>query len=287
LTANVLASPCLHQGCPHEVTVIKNCPSAGAGLNRGLERARHEWVVCIHQDVVLGDGWDRCVAQQLREAERRFGPIGVAGVYGVGDAIPAPEPDGVFSAARTGWVVDRGRVLRDGPALPAAIATLDELLLIVRRDAGLRFDDALGFHLYGADLCLQARARGLGVVVVEALCQHNSRSVGLPEAFYESARVLARKWEHRLPVATPCAVIDHGGRVFVLGNATDAPGSLAFASSDHGWDLATKKASRKAGALPAADSETQDDGIEDAGADVAGLPTDKGDRHPAPISFQR
>ncbi len=59
--------------------------------------------------------------------------------------------------SRIGWVVDRGRMLRDGPELPARVATLDELLLIVKRDSGLRFDPALGFHLYGADICIQAR----------------------------------------------------------------------------------------------------------------------------------
>ena len=141
------------------------------------------------------------------------------------------EPGGPLAAARTGWVIDRGRILRDGPELPARVAALDELVLVVRRDAGLRFDPALGFHLYGADLCLQARERGLAVVALGALCRHNSRSVGLPAAFYESAEVFARKWKHRLPVATPCAVIDHGGEVRVLGNATDAPGSIAYASA--------------------------------------------------------
>ena len=160
LQANVLSSPCLHQGCPHEFTVIKNCPSAAGGLNRGLERARHEWVVCLHQDVVLSEGWDRCISNPLREAERQFGPIGVAGVYGVGDAIAPAEPGGAFSAARTGWVVDRGRVLRDGPELPARVTTLDELLLVVRRDAGLRFEPALGL----ADLAIAETGEGSGAL---------------------------------------------------------------------------------------------------------------------------
>jgi hypothetical protein len=182
----------------------------------------------------LSDGWDRCLAQLFREAERRFGPIGVAGVYGVGEVIPPLEPGRAFSAARIGWVVDRGRVLRDGPELPATVATLDELALVVRRDAGLRFEPALGFHLYGADLCLQAREKGLAVVALEAFCHHNSRSAGLPEAFYESALALARKWEHRLPIATPCAVVDHGGKVHVLGNATPAPQSIAYTRTNHG-----------------------------------------------------
>ena len=161
---------------------------------------------------------------QLREAERRFGPVGVAGVYGVG---PTRELSVSLAAERIGRVVDRGRLLCDGPGLPALAATLDELLLIVRRDTPLRFDPGLGFHLYGADICLQAAELGLPVVVIDALCHHNSRSVGLPPAFYKSAQVFARKWAHWLPVATPCVIIDRSGTVHVLGNAT-GPGSIAY-----------------------------------------------------------
>jgi hypothetical protein len=136
-------------------------------------------------------------------------------------------------AERIGWVVDRGRELRDGPALPAKVATLDELLLVVRRDTPLRFDPALGFHLYGADFCLQAREAGLAVVALGALCYHNSRSLGLPEAFFKSAEYFARKWSHRLPVATPCVIIDRGGEVHLLGNATPGPRSIAYAVPIH------------------------------------------------------
>jgi hypothetical protein len=227
---NLFASPSLGPGFHHEVTAAKNCPSAADGLNLGLERAAHEYVVCVHQDVYLPDGWDRCVMQQFQEAERQFGPIGVSGVYGVGEVIAAEDSTLPLGAERTGWVVDRGRLLRDGHELPTRVATLDELLLVVRRDSGLRFDPDLGFHLYGADICLQARELGLAVVALAAPCHHNSRSVGLPEAFFASAEVFARKWSHRLPVATPCVIIDRGGLVHVLGNAaTQGTSAIAYA----------------------------------------------------------
>ena len=228
LESNLLRSPCLINGSPHEMIAVKNCPSAAAGLNLGLERAQCKCVVCVHQDVYLPAGWDRCLMQQLEEAERRFGPIGVAGVYGVGAVIEPEDSGQPLQAERIGWVVDRGRMLRDGPELPAQVATLDELLLVVRRESGLRFDPDLGFHHYGADICLQAQERGLPVVALGALCHHNSRSVGLPEPFYRSAEVFARKWRHRLPVATPCVIIDRDGEAHVLGNATSAgPRSIA------------------------------------------------------------
>jgi hypothetical protein len=85
LGANLLASACLKRGSPHELILIKNCRNAADGLNLGIARARHELVVCLHQDVCLPPGWDRRLVQQLDAATRQWGPIGVAGVYGVGD----------------------------------------------------------------------------------------------------------------------------------------------------------------------------------------------------------
>ncbi len=227
LGANLLASPCLGPDSPHEVLLVKNCRSAADGLNIALQRAKHETIVCVHQDVYLPRGWDHRLTQQIWDSECRFGPLGVAGVYGVGKVV---QPQSPLAAERVGWVVDRGRLLHDGPELPARVATLDELLLVVRRGTPLRFDPALGFHLYGADICLRAHEQGLAVVALAALCYHNSRSVRLPEALLDSAEVFARKWRHRLPVATPCVVIDSGGDVHVLGNATAGPRSMAYAA---------------------------------------------------------
>ena len=85
----------------------------------GIAWSEADWVVCVHQDVWLPAGWDRCVLEQLNEAERRFGPIGVAGVYGVGEVIAQRDQSQPMAAQRIGWVVDRGRILRDGPELPA------------------------------------------------------------------------------------------------------------------------------------------------------------------------
>jgi Glycosyltransferase like family len=234
LKRNLLASACLGPSSRHEVILIKNCPNAAAGLNFGIEKAESEWVVCVHQDVYLPKGWDRCLARQLRDAERRFGQVGVAGVYGVGEVESPRSPRSPLAAARIGWVVDRMRVLRDGPDLPARVATLDELLLVVRRDTTMRFDPGLGFHLYGADICMQAHERGLAVVALEALCHHNSASVGLPDAFFASAEAFARKWRHRLPVATPCVIIDRQGRVQPLGNTTYEAESITCAARHYG-----------------------------------------------------
>ena len=135
---------------------MQHCPDAADGLNLGLRRAKSDCVVCMHQDVFL-PALGSAPRGTTRGGRAAFGPSGVAGVYGVG---PAQEAQGSpLSAERIGCVVDRGRMLRDGPELPARVSTLDELLLVVPRDTPLRFDPNVGFHLYGADLCLQAAER--------------------------------------------------------------------------------------------------------------------------------
>jgi Glycosyltransferase like family len=236
LRANLLASACLGSGSPHEVILVKNCRSAADGLNFGIARARHQLVVCIHQDVHLPPGWDHRLIQQFDKATRQWGSIGVAGVYGVCDPTEtrpgAQTPSDAreaqrqpqsrsrqFAVIRKGRVMHRGHPLFDSPNLPATVLTLDELLLVVPSDTPLRFGPDLGFHFYGADICLQAHERGLAVVALDAACHHNSRTTILPKAFFQSAGVFADRWHHRLPVATSCVVIDQRKRIWVLGSA--------------------------------------------------------------------
>jgi hypothetical protein len=48
LRTNLLASPCLRPGTPHQVIVVEGCPSAADGLNAGFRHAKHELLVCVH-----------------------------------------------------------------------------------------------------------------------------------------------------------------------------------------------------------------------------------------------
>ena len=58
LDSNLLASPCLAAGSPHEVILVRNARSAADGLNLGIERATGELIVCAHQDVFMPGTWD-------------------------------------------------------------------------------------------------------------------------------------------------------------------------------------------------------------------------------------
>lgn len=200
LHANLLASPDLQQDRSHTILLGTSATSAAAIHNQALERAQTDWVICAHQDVYLPKNWIARFLQRLNEAEAKLGKLSVVGVYGI-----AGEPS---CDDRAGHVLDRSRMLNEPTPLPSLVHSLDELLIAIRCDSGLRFDPGLGWHLYGTDLCLEAQKRGLQSAVIDALCFHNSHNVELPAAFYQSEHYLARKWPEQLPLVTPCKTIE-------------------------------------------------------------------------------
>lgn len=101
--------------------------------------------------------------------------------------------------------VNMGREYIWGKDIPEAfevrdISTLDSCCVFFRRDLGLRFDEQTfdGFHCHVEDLCLQAHAKGIPVVVPAAKADHVGGSTADPVwqkdyRFYRSR--LAEKWK--------------------------------------------------------------------------------------------
>jgi SAM-dependent methyltransferase len=197
LRANLLASPCLQSG-RHEILTIEGANSAAEGLNAAIAQARNEIVVLAHQDVYLPAGWIARVLDQYAAVDAMSnGRIGVMGVYGVAGTSRGVE--------RFSRVVDRDTLLDEAGALPAPADSLDELALIVPKSSPLRFDPALGWHLYGTDICLAAKRAGLLSVVIDAPCYHDSRSgYRLPPEFEESKTILRKKWPEYAFIPTVC-----------------------------------------------------------------------------------
>jgi hypothetical protein len=92
---------------------------------------------------------------------------------------------------------------------PAQVQTLDEIVLILRKSSGLRFDESLPhFHFYGTDICMAADARGLKSYAISAFCIHNTQqNFVLPKEFYESYRYIKHKWKNSLPIRTTCVTM--------------------------------------------------------------------------------
>jgi cephalosporin hydroxylase/SAM-dependent methyltransferase len=203
LQDNLLASPSLRGSTIHEIITIREADSVGHALEAALRQAVHPLVVLVHQDVYLPAGWVQRFQAQWREAERRFGKVGLAGLYGA--RLDRSQPG---SVARLGHVVDRYRLLRAGSG-PVEVDTLDEVLLAMPGGTPLRISEGLGFHLYGSDLGCRARALGLPVVALDAPAFHNSLlGDGLPPAFHQSAARFKERWRSALPVATNCGLME-------------------------------------------------------------------------------
>ncbi len=141
-----------------------NAWDAYAGLARLLAASRGRYVVFCHQDVrLLADGAAALLAR-LAELDRLDPAWALAGNCGGlpnGDtAIRISDPYGEDTHRGT---------------LPARAVALDENFIVLRREAPIGVSaDIGGFHLYGADLCLQATLAGRSAWVIDFHLRHLS-----------------------------------------------------------------------------------------------------------------
>lgn len=168
-------------------------------LNSGLERAGGEIIVFCHQDVKFPGGWINNLFEQISVVEEKNKNWGVLGTFGI-------AKNGMFA----GHVIDPSGHFHCLP-LPAEAQSLDEHCLIIRRSSGLQFDrDLGGYHMYGADLCLQALAGGQKNFAIDAPVEHLS-SGKVNEDFIEATDKLYHKWKDRNPplsvVRTTCKMM--------------------------------------------------------------------------------
>lgn len=156
--------------------------SAAAALNMGSKTAKGEILIFCHQDIKFPSNWLPIVNEQLLLISEKDLNWGVSGVMGV-------KNNGLFA----GNIIDPHTTTKIGK-LPCKVETLDEVCLIMRKSSALRFDESLGgFHLYGADICLQSRQLGLSCYAIDAPFEHLSKGK-VDESFLKIAEKLKEKW---------------------------------------------------------------------------------------------
>jgi len=196
LQNNFLASPCFQAPHDHQILLQENFVSAPKAYNDAIDRAAHDLIVFAHQDIIFPEPWlsqlERAL-DYLEAVDPQFGVLGCGGV----------NPDG------SGW----GHLYSSGLGVtgppfeqPGPVQTLDEIVLILRKSSGLRFDDGLPhFHLYGTDICLRAASMKMKSYVIDAFCIHNTnQNLILAKEFYECCRHIKRQWRDSLPIQTTC-----------------------------------------------------------------------------------
>lgn len=183
-----------------EVVTQRGYASAAAAYNAGIERATGDLLMLVHQDVHLPEGWFGDLVHTLARVSVQDPNWGVLGVWG---ARSSGEGAGFLYCGATLRVL--GHSFEGG----VEVETLDEVLLILRKSSGLRFDERIGgFHMYGSDICLEARRRGMKCYAMATFCVHNTSQYGmLPLAFWRAYLMMRRKWKAELPIQTTCTEI--------------------------------------------------------------------------------
>jgi hypothetical protein len=193
---NFLQSPCVQATQNCEIIAQEGFPSAATAYNAAIDRASNDLVVFCHQDIFLPESWISDLQIAVEHLEVQDPTWGVLGTYGE-----------TLNDQGRGYIYSSGRSLLGRPLPhPVEVQTLDEIVLIVRKSSGLRFDDRLPhFHLYGADICLRAAQHGKKSYAIPAFCIHNTnQTLVLPKEFYASYRQLKRVWKRALPIQTTC-----------------------------------------------------------------------------------
>ena len=189
-----LCRPALEQHAKGPVLVRRGQSSLFTAYNSLIDEARAlpdcQGLVLLHDDVELQGDLEGPLAACFADAA--VGVVGVVGSRGAPFAWWDGEPYG--RAADPRGVDDHGGGTHE-------VDTVDGLLLALSPAAlgSLRFDEERyhGFHGYDADLCAQARARGLKVLVTELPVFHHSRHFRGRQASFSIARyTYLLKWSH-------------------------------------------------------------------------------------------
>jgi hypothetical protein len=197
LRSNFLASPCFSMPHNHQIIIKQDLSSAAVAYNNAIDEAVNDLIVFAHYDIVFPVSWISQLALALKHLDRVDPSWGVLGCYGMTTDSP----------------LGFGRIYQHGMGLigqalegPTPVQTLDEIVLIIRKSSGLRFDERLPhFHFYGADICLRAARMKMRSYAIPAFCVHNTNHyLVLPKDFYTCYAHFRRTWKDALPVQTSC-----------------------------------------------------------------------------------
>lgn len=183
-----------------------NAQPLGQVYNQAIDEAQPDDVlVFVHDDVHLDD-W--LLARRLQEALQVFDVVGVAGNqrtypgqltwYLGGNGLAGQDHPNLSGVVCHSPTSDRRWLTVYGPT-PSPVRLLDGVFLAARagrlQSSGVRFDAALGFHLYDLDFCLSAHQAGLRLGTWPIALSHKSIGASVNSAAWQtSSEVFARKW---------------------------------------------------------------------------------------------
>ncbi len=199
LRGNLCLSPGLRGGA-HQLVIKENYVSASLAYNSAIDEADNDVIIFVHQDVYFPETWFPDLRKSLAYLNAESVDWGVLGCFGCAS----------FAAKGLGIVYTNGLGVHGRKIeKPEPVETLDEIVLIMRKSSGLRFDPQLPhFHLYGTDICLSAKEMGMTSYAIPAFCVHNTNQLlTFPQEYYDCYRYVKNKWAKFLPIYTSCVRI--------------------------------------------------------------------------------
>ncbi|KZX10265.1 glycosyltransferase [Methanobrevibacter filiformis] len=170
--------------------------SAAAAFNYAASKVDAEYLVFTHQDIYLPEGWV-VETEKIIKSLKNPGVIGVAGKslfdYNILTNIEHDTPP-----------------RKPNPSIPISnpveVETVDECLFIIPKSVfdENKFDTTCcdGWHLYGADYCLDMKNKGYNVYVIPTYLYHVSN--GDFRFYYESLDKFLKKHKANLIIPTTC-----------------------------------------------------------------------------------
>jgi glycosyltransferase involved in cell wall biosynthesis len=209
LQRNLLVSDMIaRQGVP--VHVERGAPSASVAYNRGIDATDAPIVIFAHQDVYFPPGWENRLAAAISTLQATDPDWALLAPFGMAEETATHRGDV--------WTTSLSRRVGVPATAPVMAQSFDELVIVLRRASGLRFDEGLPlFHLYGTDIVQMARVAGKGAYIADLPVVHN-------DGFHDRLRAdftagydyIRRKWRARLPLRTPVLwVTRHGFALWI------------------------------------------------------------------------
>lgn len=181
-----------------QIIPVQGARSAAEAFEYGRKAAIHDWIMYCHQDVYFPKGSGALIAQKLLQLQKRGLTKAPVGVFGIG----VPDGSDVENMGMCGLIVDRGNLL-DFPEGQQALC-IDECVVFIHKDCVSKIDPELGWHAWGADICMQALADPTvhDPVIIRVPVFHNSvTEQKLPLNYEESVDLVGRKFP-QLPEIT-------------------------------------------------------------------------------------
>lgn len=193
MNRNLLASPMVKAGV--RVHVEREAPSAAVAYNRGIASTSEPLIVFAHQDVWFPEGWEKRLKKAIFELDQLDPDWALAAPFGMsGDGEHLGDV----------WSTSLGRRVGKAAKKPTPVRSFDELVIIMRRASGLRFDEDLPlWHFYGTDIVLSALEQGQRAYAIDAPVVHNDAFKGrLGDDFSQGYDFIRRRFLDQLPVRT-------------------------------------------------------------------------------------